>query len=140
MAQTPRARSVALLARGTPPGTPAGLAAVGMAAAHLDADRTGAAFPARARVGARVGAAAAGLGPGRGAAVLRLSSGARAVAEPLRAVQRVRRALVRGGLPAAVHLPHRMRGAAHVPAAGQRPDAAATRAAEPGAAAALDVV
>src|SRR5215472_17854413 len=111
-----------------------------MAAAHLDADRAGAAVPPRARFGARVGAATAGRGPGRGAAVLRLPSGARAVAGPLRAVQRVRRAVVRGDLPAAVHLPRRMRGAAHVPAAGCRPDAAAARAAEPGAAAALDLV
>src|SRR5262249_29355501 len=96
--------------------------------------------PARARVDTRISAAAAGLGPGRGAAVLRLSSDARAVAEPLRAVQRVRRAVVRGGLPAAVHLPRRLRCAAHVPAAGRGPDAAAARAAEPGAAAALGVV
>ena len=38
------------------------------------------------------------------------------MAEPPRAVQRVRRALVRGDLPAALRLAGRLRGAAHVPA------------------------
>ena len=81
-----------------------------------------------------------GSRPGRGAAVLRLASRPRALAEPPRAVQRVRRALVRGDLPAALRVAGRVRGAADLPARRRGADAAAARAAEPGPAAALGVL
>ena len=116
------------------------LAALGVAAAHLHADRADPAVPARARLDPRFGAAAAGDRPRRGAAVLHLASRSRALAEPPRAVQRVRRALVRGDLPAALRLAGRVRGAADLPARRLGKDAAAARTAEPGAAAALVVL
>src|SRR5271165_1996367 len=93
----------------TPCGTGAELAPLGLAAAHLHAYRARAALPARARLHTGVRAAAGGLRPGRGPAVLRVARRARALAGPPRAVQRVRRALVRGDLPAAVHLAGRVR-------------------------------
>ena len=78
-----------------------------------------------------------GTDPRRGAAVLHLAPRPGALAEPPGAVQRVRRALVRGDLPAAVRVAGRLRRAADVQAGGLGPDAAAARAAEPGPAAAL---
>ena len=65
---------------------------------------------------ARVGAAAAGHRPAGGAAVLRRAPVAGAAAGPAVAVQRVRRALVRRDLPAAVRLARGLRDPAHVPA------------------------
>ena len=106
-----------------------------LAAAHLDADRADPALPAGPGQRARVDAAAAGQQPVRRPAVLRVASGPRALAEPLRALQRLRRALVRRHLPAAVRLPRRLRGAAHLPAGRLGADAAAAGPAPPGQAA-----
>ena len=144
--QTPRLRSETLLARGptpaapvrgdlAPPSPPPGLAALGLAPADLHAHGAHPAVPARARQRAGVGAAAAGRRPA-GVQQYYLASGARAVAEPARAVQRVRRALVRGDLPAAVPLVAAAWCRAR-PAGPVRPRAAAARAAQPGPAAAL---
>ena len=89
----------------------AGLAALGLAPADLDAHRADPAVPAGRGQRAGVAAAAAGHRPGGGAAVLRLASRAGPVAGPAVPVQRVRGALVRGHLPAAVPLAGRLRGA-----------------------------
>ena len=78
-----------------------------------------------------------GTRPRRRAAVLRVAPGARAVAEPPRAVQRLRRALVRRHLPAAVRLAGGVRGAPDVPAGRLGPDPAAAGAAPPDPAAAI---
>src|SRR5439155_948618 len=58
-------------------------------------------------------------------------SGPGALAEPPPALQRLRRALLRPHLPAAVRLPRRLRGAAYLPAARLGADAAATAPAPP---------
>ena len=100
---------------------PGRLGALGLASADLDAHRTGAAVPAGRGQRPRFAAAAAGHRPGGGAAVLRLASGAGALASPAIPVQRVRGALVRRDLPAAVRLPGRLRGAAQCPAGPARP-------------------
>ena len=113
------------------------LGALGVAAAHLHADRAHPALPARARLDPRLDPAAAGQRPGVGDAVLHVAPGARAVAEPPRAVQRVRRALVRGDLHPALRLAGRVRRAADVQAGRLGADAAAAGAEEPGAAAAV---
>ena len=113
------------------------LGALGVAAAHLHADRAHPALPARARLGARLHPAAGGRRPGVGDAVLHVAPGPRAVAEPPRAVQRVRRALVRGDLHPALRLAGRVRRAADVQAGRLGQDAAAAGAEEPGAAAAV---
>ncbi len=102
-----------------------------MAPAHLDAHRADPAVPAGTRQRAGLGAAAAGHQPAGGAAVLRRAPGAGPLAGQVLAVQRVRRALVRGHLPAAVPLPGRVRGAADVPAVRRRPAAAAPGPAQP---------
>ena len=78
-----------------------------------------------------------GHGPGRRAAVLHVAPGTRAAAEPPRVVQRLRRALVRRHLPAAVRLPGGLRGAPDVPAGRLGPDAPAAGAAPPDQAAAI---
>src|SRR6185437_11996722 len=101
------------------PGEPVrrpGLAALGVAAADLDAYRPDPAVPAGGSQRARVAAAAAGHRPGRRPAVLHLASGPGPVAGPAVPVQRVRRSLVRRDLPAAVSLAGGLRGSAHVPA------------------------
>ena len=92
------------------------LAEVGVAAAHLDADRADPAVPAGPGQRARVDPAAAGQQRPRRPAVLHVAPGPGALAEPPRAVQRLRRALVRRHLPAAVRLARRLRGAAYLPA------------------------
>ncbi len=78
-----------------------------------------------------------GSRPGVGDAVLHVAPGPGAVAEPPRAVQRVRRALVRGDLHPALRLAGRVRRAADVQAGRIGADAAAAGAEEPGAAAAV---
>ena len=68
------------------------------------AHRAAAAVPARARQRARLVPAAARAQPGRGAGVLRRAPDAGAAAGPAVAVRRLRLAVVRGDLPAAVRL------------------------------------
>ena len=104
---------------------------MGVAPAHLDADRADPAVLAGARQRARVGAAAAGHQPAGRAAVLRRSPVARALAGQVLPVQCLRRALVRSHLPAAVPLARRVRDPAYVPPGRLRPPAAAPGAAEP---------
>src|SRR6266566_5978170 len=113
-----------------------GLGAVGLAPADLHADRAGAPVPARAGQRARVGAAAAGDRPAGGAAVLRRSPVAGAPAGPAVAVQRLRVALVRRDLPAAVRLARGVRDPSHVPAGRLGAAAAAAGTGQPGPAAA----
>src|SRR5215471_657806 len=109
-----------------------------LAPAHLDAHRADPAFPARTGQRAGVGAAAAGHRPTGGTAVLRRAPCAGPLAGQVLAVQRVRCALVRGDLPAAVPLPRRVRGPADVPAGLRGAPAAATGPAEPVPAAARE--
>ncbi len=137
-AESSRPRGPAPRRRRPPTGTvrPHRLAAVGLAAAHLDAHRADPAVPARPGQRARVGAAAGGHRPGRRSPSTTRAPGAGADPDQAVAVQRLRRALVRGHLPAAVPLPGRLRAAAHVPAGRLGPAAAAARAAQPGPAAA----
>ncbi len=111
------------------------LAALGLAAADLDADRADPAVPAGRRQRARIGAAAGGHRPGGGHPVLHRPPGAGPDPEPAVAVQRVRRALVRGHLPAAVPVPGGLRAAPDLPAGRVGPAAAAAGAAAPGPAA-----
>src|SRR5260370_8274184 len=101
------------------------MAAVGVAAADVDAHGAGPAVPVRGGERAGLGVPAAGREPGGGAAVLCGAPGACAGAGRAGAVQRVRRALVRGGLPASVHLAARGRAATLLPAAPPGPGAAA---------------
>ncbi len=108
---------------------------LGLAPAHLDAHRAGAAVPAGRGQRAGVAPAAAGNRPGRRAAVLHLAPGAGALAGPAVAVQRVRGALVRGDLPAAVPVPGGLRDTPRRQAGPLGPDPAAARPAEPGPAA-----
>src|SRR5690349_24780354 len=107
------------------------MAEVALASGHLDADRPDSAFPAGAGQRARVGAAAAGHQPAGRAAVLRRAPGAGAVAGPVLAVQCLRRALVRGHLPAAFPVPRRVRDPADVPPGRRRAAATAPGPAEP---------
>ncbi len=106
------------------------LAALGLAAADLDAHRAGAAVPARAGQHSRLGAAAGGHRPGGGQPVLHGASRAGPGAGQVLAVQRVRSALVRGDLPAAVRLAGRLRAAPDVPPGRVGPAAAAAGAAQ----------
>src|SRR4029077_11668290 len=114
-----------------------GLGAVGLAPADLHADRAGAAVPAGGGERARVDAAAGRDRPAGGAAVLRGSPLAGAATGPAVAVQRLRRALVRRDLPAAVRLARGLRdpapsrpgggGATAAPAGARQPVPAAAR-------------
>src|SRR5207248_370810 len=84
--------------------------------------------------------AAAGPGRGVGAELLRLAPDAGTTAEPPGAVQHLRRAVVRGDLPAAVRLPDRVRHPPDIPARAAGADTPAARAAQPRPAAALRLV
>ena len=109
-----------------------GLAAVGLADPHVDAHRAGAAVPAGGREHTGVAAAAGGDQPRRGVAVLRLAPAAGQHPGPPFAVQRVRRAVVRRDLPAAVRVAAGVRAAPDAAAGGVRAAAAAEGAAPPG--------
>src|SRR4029079_17116328 len=111
---------------------PRALRELRVAAAPVDADRADPALPPGPGQRAGIDAAAAGRQPGRRPAVLHVASGPRALAGPPRALQRLRRALVRRHLPAAVRLPRRLRGAAYLPAGRLGADGAAAGPAAPG--------
>ena len=114
------------------------LAALDLASAHLDADRADPAVPAGHRQRAGIGAAAGGHRPLGGQPVLHLASGAGPDPEQAVAVQRVRGALVRGHLPAAVPVAGRLRAAPDLQAGRLGPAAAAPRAPAPEPAADVD--
>ena len=100
-------------------------AAARLAAADQHAHRAAAAVPARPRVGAGRLPAAAPLNPLRVQPVPHRPPDARPAARPAVAVRRVRLALVRRDLPAAVRLPRRLPGPAHpaAPAGAAQPAA-----------------
>ena len=120
-ARRPRARG--------PPAGRGGLAAVGLAAPDVDADRAGAAVPARGREHTGIAAAAGGDQPGGGGAVLHLAPAAGQHPGPPFPVQRVRRAVVRRDLPAAVRVAAGVRAAPDAAPGGVRAAAAAEGAA-----------
>ncbi len=108
---------------------------MGVAPAHLDAHRADPAVPAGGRERPRVTAAAGRDQPGGGVAVLRRAPEPGPHPGAALAVQRVRRALVRRDLPAAVPVPGRLRAAADAAPGRFRAPAAAAGAAPRGPAA-----
>ena len=111
------------------------LGALGLAPAHEHADGARPAVPARGRRGPRVGPAAARHRPGPGQRVPRRPPHGRAVARPARLLRRLRLAVVRGDLPAAVRLARRLRPPAPRQHCAGDARAAAARPAQPRAAA-----
>ena len=83
-----------------------------MAPAHLDAHRAGAAVPAGTGRGARLAATATSTEPAQGAGLPRQPRRVGTLPGPDRRLRRVRLDLVQRGVPAAVHLAHRLPGSA----------------------------